>query len=122
MSFFQIFCYNLFVINSRRRLNDRTKIILQDAHSRGEKTKYQNPWPFNILRGLCSCGDWRIFMSMNIKRFIDYDRAEKDKLGRTIHIYRQSEFYLNKEEAQEARNHKEQMKLKVWRASNKALQ
>lgn len=52
-------------------------------------------------------------MSMNTKIFISYDRYELDKIGRKIHIYRRSELYLNKEEAFEARKHKESLKLSV---------
>lgn len=49
-------------------------------------------------------------MSLSIKTWINYDRAEKDRLGRTIHIYRKRTYYLSKADAALAREHKEKMK------------
>lgn len=52
-------------------------------------------------------------MSINIKRFTNYDRAETDSRGRTIHIYRQYTSYLSKEDVKQARVNKEQLNIHV---------
>ena len=48
-------------------------------------------------------------MSMNTKRFIEYDRYELDKKGRKIHIWRQHTVNLTKAEVAKARENKEKM-------------
>lgn len=50
-------------------------------------------------------------MSMNVKRFTNYDREIEAKNGRKIHIYRQRTVLLSKAEVVATRENKEEMKL-----------
>lgn len=52
-------------------------------------------------------------MSLNIKRFTNYEREEIHKNGRKAHVYRTRTYYLSKEEVNKVKEHREQMKISV---------
>lgn len=59
---------------------------------------------------------WGLQMSLSVKRFTNYERAEEHKThgafrGKKVHVYRSRTYYLTKEEVDKVKKHKEQMKL-----------
>ncbi len=50
-------------------------------------------------------------MNANIKVFVNFDRTEQDKNGRSIEIWRKRTCYLSKDEVIKARENKENLKV-----------